>query len=120
MIEFTEACELILEKASPQDTAARLIEDAIGWALADDVISPISVAPFRNSAMDGFAVKSRWLEDCSADSPIVIPIGSTSFAGRPAVDYPDSHTLKVMTGARVPAQTMCSVVTVQYGPSSKS
>ncbi|UCD94387.1 MAG: molybdopterin molybdotransferase MoeA [Candidatus Zixiibacteriota bacterium] len=103
MIEFDDACELILENTNQLGTDERLIEDAIGWVLAQDVVSPISVAPFRNSAMDGFAVKSQWLAECSANSPRAIPVGPTSFAGRPASHYAaDSHALKVMTGARVP------------------
>jgi molybdopterin molybdotransferase len=103
MIEYDEACELIFEKTNQLGTDERLIEDAIGWVLARDVVSPISVAPFRNSAMDGFAVKSQWLAECSANSPRAIPVGPTSFAGHPASHYGvDSRALKVMTGARVP------------------
>jgi len=53
--------------------------------------------------MDGFAVKSSWLEKCSPDNPVVIPISSTSFAGSPASNInTDTHILKVMTGARIP------------------
>ncbi len=103
MIEYDEACELIFKKTNQLGTDDRLIEDAIGCVLARDIVSPISVAPFRNSAMDGFAVRSQWLEECSANSPRAIPVGPTSFAGRPALHYAaDSHALKVMTGARVP------------------
>ncbi|MCP4583101.1 MAG: molybdopterin molybdotransferase MoeA [candidate division Zixibacteria bacterium] len=103
MIEFEKACDLIFENCHTLETEKRLIEDAVGFALAEDIVSPINVAPFRNSAMDGFAVKSAWLDKCSADSPAVIPISSTSFAGNPAsINNTDTHTLKVMTGARVP------------------
>lgn len=102
MIEFDEACELIFENVHQLGAEKCLIEDAVGRALAQDVISTIDVAPFRNSAMDGFAVKSQWLEDCSSKNPVVIPVGRTAFAGSPASD-PDAvkGALKVMTGARV-------------------
>jgi molybdopterin molybdotransferase len=103
MIEFDEACKLIFAKTNQLGTDKRFIEQAIGWVLAQDVVSPISVAPFRNSAMDGFAVKSEWLTECSEDSPRTIPIGSTSFAGESiSHSATDMQTLKVMTGARVP------------------
>jgi molybdopterin molybdotransferase len=103
MIEFEKACNLIFENTHTLGTEMRLIEDAVGFALAEDIISPINVAPFRNSAMDGFAVKSSWLEKCSPDNPVVIPISSTSFAGSPASNInAETHTIKVMTGARVP------------------
>jgi molybdopterin molybdotransferase len=103
MIEFDEACKLILENTSQLGTEQRLIEHAVGWVLAQDVVSSISVAPFRNSAMDGFAVKSEWLSECSEDSPRTIQIGPTSFAGESAShSVTGRQTPKVMTGARVP------------------
>lgn len=103
MIDFDEASKLIFEKTNQLGTDERLIEHAIGWVLAQDVVSKISVAPFRNSAMDGFAVKSEWLTECSKDSPRTIPIGPTSFAGESAShSVTDKQTPKVMTGARVP------------------
>ncbi|MBU1318638.1 MAG: molybdopterin molybdotransferase MoeA [candidate division Zixibacteria bacterium] len=103
MIEFDEACELIFENTSRLGTEERLIESAIGCVLAQDVVSPIDVAPFRNSAMDGFAIKSQWLRECSTDSPREVPISSTLFAGDSAANHVDDrHTVKVMTGTRVP------------------
>jgi molybdopterin molybdotransferase len=102
MIEFEKACELIFENANGLGSEDRLIENSIGYVLAQDVVSPISVAPFRNSAMDGFAVHTQWLKECTADNPQVIPIGPTSFAGNSTSgNVTDTHTLKVMTGARV-------------------
>jgi molybdopterin molybdotransferase len=103
MIEFDEACELIFENIHQLGTEECPIENAVGRALARDVISAIDVAPFRNSAMDGFAVKSEWLKECSSENPVVIPVGRTVFAGSPASDYDaEKEAIKVMTGARVP------------------
>ena len=103
MIEFEKACELIFDNIHPLAAERRLIEDAAGWALAEDIVSPINVAPFRNSAMDGFAVNSLWLKGCSDDNPRVIQLGSTLFAGGPVIDHStDARVVKVMTGARVP------------------
>jgi molybdopterin molybdotransferase len=103
MIEFDEACELIFENAHQIGSEDCLIENAVGRALAQDIISPIDVAPFRNSAMDGFAVKSHWLEGCSPENPAIIPIGHTVFAGESTSRHDTSkHVIKVMTGAQVP------------------
>ncbi|MFH1893760.1 MAG: molybdopterin molybdotransferase MoeA [Candidatus Zixiibacteriota bacterium] len=103
VIEFDEACELIFENTSRLGTEERLIESAIGCVLAQDVVSPIDVTPFRNSAMDGFAIKSQWLRECSTDNPREVPISSTLFAGDSAADHVDDrHAVKVMTGTRVP------------------
>jgi molybdopterin molybdotransferase len=103
MIEFEEACELVFKNVNQLGTEERLIEDSVGWALAQDIVSQINVAPFRNSAMDGFAVKSAWLKGCSADSPRVMTIGATSYAGDSASERDAvKQALKIMTGARVP------------------
>jgi len=103
MLEFNEACDLILEKTGRLDTQKQLIEDSVGYVLAQDIVSPINLAPFRNSAMDGFAVESGWLKECSRDNPVTLPIGPTSYAGKSAAgDVSEQRSLKVMTGARVP------------------
>jgi len=102
MIEFEEACTRILENTHRLDIEERLIEDAAGYVLARDVVSSIDVAPFKNSAMDGFAVKSEWLAACSEKNPVALPIGATSFAGAGVSNaVPDRHAIKTMTGARV-------------------
>jgi len=104
MIEFDEACDLILENTHKLGPEPRLIENSIGYVLAQDVVSPINVAPFRNSAMDGFAIESGWLKECSRNNPVTLPIGPTSYAGNSASgNISDRRSLKVMTGARVPA-----------------
>ncbi len=102
MIQFAEACELIFTNSQRLGAEERPIEDAVGYILARDVVSPINVTPFRNSAMDGFAVKSEWLQDCGKSHPAVIPLGATSYAGDCASDDgADVCAMKVMTGARV-------------------
>jgi molybdopterin molybdotransferase len=103
MLEFKDACELLFNNIARLGSEECLIEDAVARALAQDVVSPMDITPFRNSAMDGFAVKSSWLKDCSVDHPVELPIGSTAFAGDPAprVDA-GSQVLKIMTGACVP------------------
>ncbi|MFT4726411.1 MAG: molybdopterin molybdotransferase [Granulosicoccus sp.] len=69
---------------------------AYGRICAEDVCSPISVPPFRASAMDGYAV--RYSE---TDSDLVI-LGQ-SFAGHPGPDsLPAGSCQRITTGARVP------------------
>ena len=87
MIEFEEACDMIFSRVGQIGEEEHLIEDAVGCAVTEDVVSHMDIAPFRNSAMDGFAVKSSWLSACSEDHPVVIPISSTSFAGNPAPQF---------------------------------
>ena len=48
----------------------RKLADALGCALAEDVIAPIDVPPFDRSSVDGFAVRSADLADAGEGAPV--------------------------------------------------
>src|SRR3981081_1629736 len=48
----------------------RALADALGCALADDVVAPIDVPPFDRSNVDGFAVRSADLHSASDAAPL--------------------------------------------------
>jgi putative molybdopterin biosynthesis protein len=48
----------------------RALADALGCALADDVVAPIDVPPFDRSNVDGFAVRSADLHSASEAAPM--------------------------------------------------
>ncbi|MEE9443316.1 MAG: molybdopterin molybdotransferase MoeA [candidate division Zixibacteria bacterium] len=103
MIEFEEASSLIFDAANPLGEMAKPIEDAVSYVLSRDIISPLSISPFRNSAMDGFAVRAEWLERCSPDNPIKLPIDTTVFAGDSgSAKISENRPIRIMTGAPVP------------------
>lgn len=101
MIEFERASELILQRAESIGTAPCPIEAAAGFVLAEEVRARTSMAPFRNSAMDGFAVRADWLDQCNALNPVTLPYDDTVFAGN-AEAANRGRPVKVMTGALVP------------------
>jgi len=77
------------------------IFNALGRVLAADLISPISVPPHDNSAMDGFAFDGAQL---SADAPLSLKVIGTALAGkawRGSVQL--GECVKIMTGAIMPA-----------------
>ncbi|MDO8889859.1 MAG: molybdopterin molybdenumtransferase MoeA, partial [Hydrogenophaga sp.] len=53
--------------------------DALDRVLAADVVSPISVPPHDNSAMDGFAFDSALLQ---SGQPLKLRVAGTAFAGK--------------------------------------
>lgn len=75
------------------------VADAVGRALAVDLIAPIDLPGFDNSQMDGFAVRSV---DVSA-APVTLPVHTTIAAGdgRPT-HLPEGSATRIMTGAPVP------------------
>lgn len=83
--------------ARPSERVA--LADALGRITASPVESPIALPPFRNSQMDGFAVRAVDV----ADAPVTLPIAGevAAAAGTPAPLAPGT-ALRIMTGAAVP------------------
>ena len=76
------------------------VVDALGRVLAHDVISPVSVPPHDNSAMDGFALASSQLR---TDRALRLRVVGTAFAGKAwRGELADGDCVKIMTGAIMP------------------
>ncbi len=105
MLSYDKALQQILSEIPPASETILPIDHAIGHVLANDVVSQINVSPFRNSAMDGFAVCCDRLSGCSEDSPVTLTISDTLFAGDGRIiAIGDTPAVKIMTGAPVPDQ----------------
>src|SRR5450759_860459 len=81
------------------------IFEALGRVLASDIISPISVPPHDNSAMDGFAFDGAQLSSqASAQAPLVLKVVGTALAGKAwSGRIKPGECVKIMTGAILPA-----------------
>jgi molybdopterin molybdotransferase len=93
------ARELVLaEVVLPGSEAVRL-DECLGRVTAVEVRSAISIQPFDNSAMDGYALRSA---DTESDPPRLRLIGE-SRAGHPAeVAVGEGEAIWISTGAMVP------------------
>ena len=77
------------------------VMQALGRVLAEDVVSPVSVPPHDNSAMDGFAFRGTELV---AGQPLVLRSVGTAFAGAAwQGTVAAGECVKIMTGAVMPA-----------------
>jgi molybdenum cofactor synthesis domain-containing protein len=78
--------------------------EAVNGVLAEPVTAPVSLPPFDNSAMDGYAVVAADIAGASATSPV-----SLSVIGDIAAGDAEAHAIRpglcarIMTGAPVPA-----------------
>ncbi|CAN7645578.1 MULTISPECIES: molybdopterin molybdotransferase MoeA [unclassified Acidovorax] len=83
-----------------QGTETIGIFDALGRVLASDVVSPVSVPPHDNSAMDGYALAGTQLVP---GQPLTLrPVG-TALAGKAwAGTVATGECVKIMTGAIMP------------------
>ncbi len=85
--------------------------EALDRVLAVDVVSPISVPPHDNSAMDGFAFDSALLRP---GQPLKLRLAGTAFAGKSwAGTLQADQCLKIMTGAIMPA-ALDTVVPLEF------
>jgi molybdopterin molybdotransferase len=76
------------------------IRGALGRVLAEDVISPVDVPSHRNSAMDGWAMRSA---DLAAQGDTTLEEIGASFAGRPfGGKVGAGQCVRIMTGGVVP------------------
>lgn len=82
-----------------QETVA--LHQAHGRILAQDVVSPISVPPHDNSAMDGYAFSGISLR---ADQPTSLKVVGTAFAGASWQGTVQAgECVRIMTGAIMPS-----------------
>ena len=96
MITVEEAKAIIQEKFKPLQTEIISLRNALGRVTAEDVMAPISLPPFRQSAMDGYAIR---LEDATSTLRLqgVIKAGDLEV---PVLEK--GAALRIFTGAMVP------------------
>jgi len=84
-----------------RETEQVAIFDALDRVLARDIVSPISVPPHDNSAMDGYAFDGAQL---AADAPLLLEVVGTALAGTAwRGTAGPGQCVKIMTGAIMPA-----------------
>ena len=114
MISVEEAQKLILENTKVLESVEVSLIEAERLVLAEDIISPLNLPYFTNSAMDGYAVKSRDTEEANESSPVSLKVIGVIRAGTyPNFAVGDKEAVKIMTGAPLPERAD-SVVMVEY------
>ncbi len=79
------------------------IRSALDRVLAEDIISPINVPSFANSAMDGYALN---FSDLKSDADIKLNVIGSSFAGGSFDGKVQlGQCVRIMTGAQIPDGT---------------
>jgi molybdopterin molybdotransferase len=86
----------------------RMVEDvetvdlahADGRILAEDILAPLPLPPFTNSAVDGYAVSAQ---DLARKSPLVFPVEGRVQAGAASVaPIAPGRAVRIFTGAPMP------------------
>ncbi|MDQ3227565.1 MAG: molybdopterin molybdotransferase MoeA [Chloroflexota bacterium] len=103
MLDVDSALKVVLRAFAPLPAEAVAPRDAANRVLAYDVVARDNVPPFRNSAMDGYAVRSVDTLAASRSDPIELPVAANVAAGdRSAARLEVGHAIRIMTGAPMP------------------
>lgn len=95
---LTQMLNALPSPDSKQDEQISL-EQAVNRICSENIISPINVPSFDNSAMDGYAVR---LADLAQS--LTLSVAGKSFAGVPFTgEWVAQSTIRIMTGAMLPA-----------------
>ena len=98
-LSVDEALERILARVRPLEPVPMALLDALGATLAEDAIADRDVPPFRNSAMDGYAVIAADVASAPATLRVVGEIAAGGMPPRPIVR---GEAMRIMTGAPLP------------------
>ncbi len=89
------------------------LPDSLDRVLAKDIVSPIDLPPFDNSAMDGYAIRFEDSAGASPDKPAILLLTMDIHAGSvPDTRLDSGHAARIMTGAPIPAGAT-SVIAVE-------
>ncbi|HET7680137.1 MAG TPA: gephyrin-like molybdotransferase Glp [Xanthobacteraceae bacterium] len=101
LLPLEEMERLIQQRVQPitgKETAA--LREAAGRVLAGDVIAPLDLPPFDNSAVDGYAVRHR---DLKPDAETRLKLAGRVMAGhRPPEEVGAGQAVRIFTGAAMP------------------
>ncbi len=99
LLTVDEALERILARVHPLPPREMPLLDALGRTLAVDVVADRDVPPFRNSAMDGYAVRG---EDVASAPVRLRVVGAVAAGGVPERAVARGEAMRIMTGAPMP------------------
>ncbi len=101
LLPVADAERLIGERVTPVNGHATVrLRDAVGRVLAEDVVAPLNVPPFDNSAVDGYAVRA---DDLKSGGEMRLQIVDRVAAGHDATHALHAgEAIRIFTGAPMP------------------
>lgn len=95
MITVSEALQHIETFCKPAKKTLKPIEKSMGLILAEDVLSPINMPPFKQSSMDGYAF-------IHSEETAYQIIGEVQAGSSKNIRLKSGEVVRIFTGARIP------------------
>jgi molybdopterin molybdotransferase len=95
----------VLGTIRPLEPIELQLPDAQGCVLVEDVTVPVSLPPFDNSSMDGYAVRVADIADASTEYPAVLTVigdVAAGSGGAQKINVGPGEAARIMTGAPLP------------------
>jgi molybdenum cofactor synthesis domain-containing protein len=103
-LRLEEARERILADVLPLPGSTVPLADALRCISVADVTSRLTLPPWDNSAMDGFAVRSADVEDAGPERPVTLRVVGEAAAGHlPTAEVVPGTAVRVLTGGLLPS-----------------
>src|SRR4051812_16093356 len=103
-ISAADAARQILSEIPRQPPLRLPLDDALDGVLAEDVVSPIDIPAWTNSAMDGYAVRAADVRGATAEKPVRLRVVEQLPAGHfPTRAIGRGECARIFTGAPLPA-----------------
>lgn len=103
LLPVERAQQIILDAVQPLSSETVSLDASLGRVIARDAAADTDIPPFDNSAMDGYAVRSRDASAASPSSPVTLRIVADERAGQVFTGrVGKAQAVRIMTGAPAP------------------
>ena len=103
MLTVAEASERILAEIRQMEVESVPLRKALGRVCAEDIAATVTMPPWSNSSMDGYAVRSADITPVMKGEPVKLRVVATVAAGEFAPRaLKRGEAMRIMTGAPVP------------------
>jgi molybdopterin molybdotransferase len=103
LLTVEAAQEAVLAGVEPVGTERVAAADALGRIVAEAVIAQVSLPPWPNAAMDGYAIQAADTASATEEAPTrLVVIGDVRAGIAPGMEIRPGTAVRIATGARLP------------------
>jgi molybdenum cofactor synthesis domain-containing protein len=119
VIEIDEARSFVLEHLTPLESERVALDEGLRCVLSEPIVATEPVPGFRNSSMDGYAVRAT----DTTGGPVHLRVVGTVLAGDvPTRQLAAGEAIRIMTGAPIPegADAVCMIEETTDNPADRT